>query len=176
MLSLFDKVDRSEFRPLLVTLAIVAVMQIAYWPLTSIGEMIPDVRFFGFNNKDLHELYEGWDQMCQKAYIQGNTIDLFLLIPSYTVTLGSWLYRQARNAGKPIQLSLIFLIAAIGDTVETIILGRACLVHPDVLDEKLILVGSLGQQIKIISLGFGTLLLLRNAVKSPIHQTIEKEA
>jgi len=176
VLSFFEKVDRSEFKPLLATVAIATGMQIAYWPLLRVGEQIPDTRLFGFNGNDLKELYDRWDPTCQKAYMQGNTMDLFLLVPSYTITLGSWLYHQAQDAGKPVELSLIFIIAAISDIIETIVLGRACLLHPAVLDERIVLAGSLGQQIKWISLGLGTLLILFNSITSDSRLKLQKNS
>jgi hypothetical protein len=121
----------------------------------------PDLGF-GFTNNNLKHLYGGWGEAGRSIYLHLNLLD-FVFIPCYTLLVGTLLVlavsTQAQLSGLMPVLTVIPIITAIGDIIETSILRRTASIFPDLVGETAIHLGSLAQQMKWTFLGINVFLV-----------------
>mmetsp|Transcript_8770 Transcript_8770/g.11038 ORF Transcript_8770/g.11038 Transcript_8770/m.11038 type:complete len:179 (-) Transcript_8770:38-574(-) len=139
-------------------------MNVSAFPLNEFeNNVAPDVRF-GFNIETLHEIYNEWGQKGCDAYLMVNTLD-FIFIQCYVLFLGSVLAMTSRWSGSRTDFSFAIIVTAIADMVESAVLRTTVIAFPLSVDEWIVKIGSLGQQIKWIFLGFSILLILVQGFK-----------
>jgi hypothetical protein len=140
----------------------------------------PDLAF-GFTNDYLKHLYAGWGEAGRSIYLHLTLLD-FVFIPCYTLLVGTLLVlttssqaqlsgtlsvlptsNQAKMSGSLSKLSSVLtvipIIIAIGDIIETSILRRTASIFPDLVGETVIHVGSLAQQMKWTFVGLNIFLV-----------------
>jgi hypothetical protein len=135
------------------------------------GTSVPDLHFFGFAVDELRDMYRAWGEEGCNAYYEAASIDLFPLMESYTLCLGSLLVLGARRQGIKDRISMIALAVMICDVGETFILRSGCRNPPEYLSSSMIKLSSLCNILKWIllsaSLGILSLLFLLKGKNSP---------
>ena len=136
------------------------------------GIDIPDTWWFGFgaDNSD-DTLYNYLDRLGpqgRRAYTEINLLDFIIYIPSYTLLLWALLFRQCRYAG--ISTSILpwicCMVVVVCDVIESLLFGYATRQFPNRLDSYLLLITSIANQGKWISLLLGLLTLVALSVRN----------
>lgn len=124
---------------------------------------IPDAwLWFGYNSAD-DKLYDYLDRLGpqgRRAYMDINTLDFITYMPSYTLLLWVLLFRQCRNAGISASTSWISLVVVMCDIIESVLFGYATRLFPNRLDSSLLMIASMANQGKWISLLLGMFTLV----------------
>jgi hypothetical protein len=134
------------------------------------GTSVPDLHF-GFSVDEMRDMYRAWGAEGCNAYYEAASMDLFPLMESYTLCLGSLLVLVARRQGLKDRISMIALAVMLCDVGETFILRRGCRNPPPYLPSSTIKLSSLCNILKWIllsvSLGILSLLFLLKGKNSP---------
>lgn len=136
------------------------------------GNEPPDM-WFGIQIKRLYDYLAGIGVQGRFAYLDTAQWDLMLVIPTYSVLLGSLLHKECKKAGISPKLSLIVLLATIGDILETVGCGYATknfLTTP--LTRKQMRIVSNGNKAKWVSLGAGISMLVFLFLKNLIFPLV----
>ena len=130
----------------------------AYLLHTFGGGNPPDL-WFGIPPRKLYDYFAGIGSEGRAAYQAMVSFDVMPCMPSYTLLLGSLLYRECKTANAPTFLVLIFPMTMIFDAIETIGCGHAAKLFPRRLKGAYLDLINLGNQLKWISLGIGCIVL-----------------
>lgn len=129
------------------------------------GIDIPDA-WFGCNSANGDELYNYLSMLGpqgRKAYLNINTLDFVIYMPSYALLLRTLILRQCRwQAG--ISKTSSWISNGVGivvcfDVVESLIFGYATRQFPNRLDSSLLMIASIANQGKWMSLLLGMITL-----------------
>lgn len=156
----------AESSPLLLTIAFLQIIaavvinqKTAHLMDTFGGNEPPDM-WFGIAKKRLYDYLAGIGVEGRFAYLDVVKLDIFTITPLYSTLLGSLLYKECKRAGISPKLSLIFLLAAIGDLVETVGCGYATKNFLKIpLTGNQLMMTSTGNRVKWMSLGAGISML-----------------
>uniref|UniRef100_A0A7S2XP79 Uncharacterized protein n=1 Tax=Attheya septentrionalis TaxID=420275 RepID=A0A7S2XP79_9STRA len=137
----------------------------------------PDL-WFGIAPPRLHTFFDRLGDEGREAYSAVNRWDLFPYMISYTILLGSLLVRVARRAGVGEGIAHVMPVVLCCDFVETIILKRACDLFPELLDGRVVAIGSIANQIKwiLFALSLGILAVLFAAGKNETTRKRQNKA
>lgn len=149
--------------------SVVVINQKTSYLMDTFGGNEPPDMWFGIRIKRLYDYLAGIGVQGRFAYLDTARWDLMLVIPTYSVLLGSLLHKECKKAGISPKLSLIVLLATIGDILETVGCGYATknfLATP--LTRKQMRIVSSGNKVKWVSLGAGismlVILFLKNLI------------
>ena len=129
------------------------------------GIDIPDV-WFGCTDDALYKYLHKLGPQGRRAYTNINTLDFLIYMPSYAILLRTLLLRQCRWAGVSTKISWICIVVLMSDIIESFIFRYATRQFPNRLDSNLLLVASIANQGKWVSLLLGTLTLAALGVRN----------
>lgn len=167
---------------LLQIVCVIVMNQKTSYLMGTFGGNEPPDMWFGIRSKRLYDYLAGIGAEGRAAYLDMVQWDVVPTMPTYSTLLGSLLYRECKKAGITPKLSLIILLATIGDVIETLGCGYATksfLSKP--LTAKQMMIVSNGNRVKWVSLIAGgtmlAVLLLMNLVLSsqPTKPVAQKE-
>lgn len=172
MLSIFHRV--AESTPLLICVALVQILSVfvtnqktTYLMETFGGNEPPDL-WFGIEAKRLYSYLAGIGSEGRAAYLDLAYWDVVPAMPTYTVLLGSLVYRECQKASLPTTLSLLFLVTMTCDAIETIGCGYVTKTFPTPLKAQYMDLISNANVMKWVTLVLGTLffglLFLKNLI------------
>mmetsp|Transcript_37526 Transcript_37526/g.91026 ORF Transcript_37526/g.91026 Transcript_37526/m.91026 type:complete len:215 (+) Transcript_37526:54-698(+) len=145
---------------LLQMVAVVVMNQKTTYLMDTFGGNDPPDMWFGIRSKRLYDYLAGIGVEGRYAYLDVVKWDVVPTIPTYSTLLGSLLYKECKKAGISPKLSLVIVLAMIGDLFETLGCGYATknfLATP--LTGKQMMIVSNGNKVKWISLGTGIAML-----------------
>ncbi|CAJ1932914.1 unnamed protein product [Cylindrotheca closterium] len=155
--------ESSALLLIVATLQVVSVVvmnQKTSYLMDKFGGNEPPDMWFGIQSKRMYDYLAGIGVEGRFAYLDVVKWDMVPTIPIYSTLLGSLLYKECKKAGISPKLSLIILLATIGDIIETLGCGYATKTFLKIpLTKNEMTAVSYGNQVKWISLGAGIAML-----------------
>ena len=156
----------AESSALLLTVALLQIVSVVImnqktsYLMDKFGGNEPPDMWFGIQSKRMYDYLAGIGVEGRFAYLDVVKWDMIPTIPTYSTLLGALLYKECKKAGISPKLSLIVLLATIGDIIETLGCGYATKTFLKIpLTKNQMTAVSYGNKVKWISLGAGISML-----------------
>ena len=99
---------------------------------------------------DLNHLYDIWTPKLHKAYVRASIVDFCLIMPGFTLMLGSMLLTSAQRLGLSENLAHLVTVAFLSDVAETSLSMYGSIIYPTRMPDMLVRLACVAGQAKWI--------------------------